>query len=101
MVFSHEKPYLLSDRPTGFPTRGYSVAVWDEAKRLAELATEIQVIGYSFATLDQAFSIDLLRRAKRCTRILIQDKEPEDVCRRIVETCPEMRHLLDPQKISF
>jgi hypothetical protein len=82
LVFPHEKPFVRKGTGTQHSLRDYIPFVWSEAHRLVGEATEIWAIGYRFAPIDREDVLDLLRSAKNCRRLVIQNLPgyAENIC---------------------
>ena len=83
IVFPFEKDFVRSGSPNQLAFREYITAVWQQAERVVESASEIWFIGYSFAMMDRTAVIGLLARARQCKRLVIQNRpgEAEKICR--------------------
>ncbi len=83
IVFPHEKPFVAPGIPTRLPCRNYIPAVWERAGRLVAEATTIWAIGYSFAPIDRDDVVALLRQARRCKTLVVQNRPEavEAICR--------------------
>lgn len=82
IVFPHEKPFLRNGSNTQLPCRTYVQGVWREAHRLIAEATEIWATGYRFAPMDREDVLGLLKSAKNCKRLVIQNRPgtAESIC---------------------
>ncbi len=65
IVFPFEKDFVRSGSPNQLAFREYITAVWQQAERVVESATEIWFIGYSFAMMVRNAVMALLARAAR------------------------------------
>lgn len=85
IVFPHEKHYVQSGTDANLPYREYILNIWRQAEIVIGEASEIWVVGYSFAALDRKPILDLLAKATRCKKFVIQNRpgEAEGICRRL------------------
>ena len=81
IVFPYEKDFVMSNNNSGLVFRDYIKSVWEHASQTIQEASEIWVIGYSFDPTDRKYLINLLKKAKNCKRIVIQNLKDE--CDRI------------------
>ena len=82
IVFPHEKQLSTSDPLVEYVQSPYTDKIWKHAARLLGEATEVIVIGYSFAEIDREHMLEkLLRKTPRTTRIKIENKEVGSVQR--------------------
>jgi len=77
IVFPFEKDFVRSGSPNQLAFREYITAVWQQAERVVESASEIWFIGYSFAMMDRTAVIRLLAHAKQCKCFVIQNRPDE------------------------
>jgi hypothetical protein len=103
IVFPFEKDFVRSGSPNQLAFREYITAVWQQAERVLEPASEIWFIGYSFAMMDRTAVIALLARARHCKRLVIQNRpgEAEQICRILAVEHPELGNLLEPYACDF
>jgi hypothetical protein len=102
LTFPHEKAdSLLETSPRSFLHRNYIQHVWRQANRLIEQASEIWVIGYSFAALDLNEFIKLLRNTQNCKRIVVQNPQADAICRRLRVEYPDIGAKLVPHLDPF
>ena len=103
IVFPFEKDFVLSDFPNQLAFRKYITAVWQQAERVVESASEIWFIGYSFAMMDRTAVIGLLARARQCKRLVIQNRpgEAEQICRMLSVEHPDLGIPLVPHGCDF
>ena len=74
IVFPWEKHFILDGKNNKAPFRDYISAVWKYAKSIFQEASEIYIIGYSFRDeVDSKYLIDLMREAKDCRQIEVQN----------------------------
>ena len=85
IVFPHEKQLVASKTEPPFLFQTYIENVWKEAHRLVAEATTIYAIGYSFAPIDRDDVIGLLRSAKNCKKLVVQNRPgaAEEICQRL------------------
>lgn len=86
IVFPFEKDFVRSGSQNQLAFREYISAVWQQAERVIASAKEIRFIGYSFHPMDHDAVISLLRKAQRCSKIVIQNRsgEAERICRTLL-----------------
>jgi len=103
IVFPFEKDFVRSGSPNQLAFREYIIAVWQQAERVVESASEIWFIGYSFAMMDRTAVIGLLARARQCKRLVIQNRpgEAERICRILSVEHPEIEIPLVPHGFEF
>jgi len=103
IVFPFEKNFVRSGSPNQLAFREYITAVWQQAERVLEPASEIWFIGYSFAMMDRTAVIALLARARQCKRLVIQNRpgEAQQICRMLAVEHPELRNMLEPYGCDF
>jgi hypothetical protein len=82
IVFPHEKPSAMLKQ---VPSRNYIEGIWQEAKRRLATAANICAIGYSFSEMDRSGVLDLMKSAKNCKRLLVQNRPgmTEQICERL------------------
>ena len=73
IVFPFEKDFVRKNPGNKFDFRAYINTAWDHAAKVIQEATEIWVIGYSFDPTDCKYLIDLLREARNCGSLVIQN----------------------------
>jgi hypothetical protein len=85
IVFPHEKPFVAQGRQTHLPFGKYIQSVWREAHRLVAEATTIRAIGYGFAPMDRDDVLGLLRSARNCNSLVVQNRPgvAEEICQRL------------------
>lgn len=83
IVFPFEKDIVRSGSQNQLAFREYISAVWEQAEQLIASATEIRFIGYSFHPMDHGSVISLLKKARCCSKLVIQNRpgEAEQICR--------------------
>jgi len=82
IVFPFEKDFILSGKPNTLASRDYISKIWAYAEIIFQEAMEIFIIGYSFCDpMDSKYLIELIRKAKKCRQIEIQNLPGE--CERI------------------
>ncbi len=82
IAFPHEKQRFTSGHPGDFEQGPYIGKIWKRAAAVLEEATEVTVIGYSFAPIDRTHLVEnLLSRTQKTTRIRIENKDVEAVKR--------------------
>lgn len=96
IVFPHEKPFVPPGNQTLLHFRDYIPAVWEEAKRICQQATEIRFIGYSFAPMDWNYVFPLLEAAQGCKQLIVQNR-PGTAERICGELWDKNRHRLPRQ----
>lgn len=103
IVFPFEKDFVRSGSPNQLGFREYITAVWQQAERLMESATEIWFIGYSFAEMDRTAVTGLLSRARKCKRLVIQNRpgDAERICQMLKVEHPEIGIPAQPYGIEF
>ena len=103
IVFPFEKDFVRSGSPNQLAFREYITAVWQQAERVVESASEIWFIGYSFAMMDRAAVIGLLARARQCKRLVIQNRpgEAEKICQMLSVEHPDLGIPLVPHGCEF
>ena len=103
IVFPFEKDFVRSGSPNQLAFREYIAAIWKQAERVVESATEIWFIGYSFAMMDRTAVINLLAHAKKCRRLVIQNQpgQAERICRMLSVEHPEIAISLVPYGSEF
>ena len=85
VVFPYEKDFILKNQTNGPPPRFYIKKVWASAKKAFQNARDIFIIGYSFSDeADSDYLIELLREAKVCRQIELQNISHQE-CDRIRE----------------
>jgi hypothetical protein len=84
IVFPHEMPFTRKPG-TRLSFSSYIENVWQQARRLVAEATSIWAIGYSFASIDRSDVLDLLRSAKNCKKLVVQDMPGlvDEICHRL------------------
>lgn len=104
IVFPHEKHDVPAGNQALLPFRDYIPAVWQEAERICQQATEIRFIGYSFDSMDWDYVFPLLQAARECERLVVQNRPgtAERICH---ELWDKNRHRLpcqpEPSPIEF
>jgi hypothetical protein len=103
IVFPFEKDFVRSGSPNQLAVREYITAIWQQAERVVESASELWFIGYSFAMMDRTAVIGLLNRAKQCSRLVIQNRpgEAEKICRVLSVEYPDLGIPLVPHGCEF
>jgi hypothetical protein len=103
LVFPFEKDFVRSGSPNRLAFREYISAIWQHAERVVALVSEIWFIGYSFAMMDRGAVVDLLTHAKRCKRLVVQNRpgEAEQICRTLSVEQPELGMTLEPYGCEF
>lgn len=83
LVFPFEKDFVRSGSQNQLAFREYISAVWEQAEHVISSAKEIRFIGYSFHPMDHGAVIGLLKRAQRCSKLVIQNRPSEagQICR--------------------
>lgn len=81
VVFPHEKQHVQLGGKHAIYGR-YVTSVWQEAEKLIADADQIWVVGYSFQAIDRNSLIDLLSKAKKCKRVIVQNirGEADRIC---------------------
>ena len=80
IAFPHEKQRFASDDAGDFVQGPYIDEVWRHAAAVLQVAAEVTVIGYSFASIDRTHSVEnLLSRTPKTTRIRIENKDVEAI----------------------
>jgi len=83
IAFPWEKHFILDGKDNKASFRDYISAVWNHAKSVFQEASEIYIIGFSFSDeVDSKYLIDLMREAKDCHQIEVQNIS-QDECDRI------------------
>jgi hypothetical protein len=103
IVFPFEKDFVRSGSQNRLAFRNYINAVWQQAERVVEAATEIWFIGYSFAMMDRTAVVALLAHAKQCRRIVIQNRpgEAEKICQMLSVEQPDIHIPIEPYGCDF
>lgn len=80
LCFPHEKRLVKPiDQVPPVPVKAfndYIDLVWGAAKRFCSQAKEIWIVGYSLSSKDWPYVRDLLRAARNCKRIVVQNPKP-------------------------
>jgi hypothetical protein len=82
-------------------TDKYLRGVWARVHELIASATEIHVIGYSFAGIDRGPILDMIETASDCRRLIIQVPDAERICARLRLDRPRLRDLIEAAVQSF
>lgn len=101
IVFPHEKDHLRLFPSNTFPFRDYVPKVWTAAKQFLSQAEEICVVGYSLPERDWAAFKSLIQAAKHCRRIVVQDPNAEQICRRLQSRFPHIADIAKPYVAPF
>jgi hypothetical protein len=88
-------------RQSGFAFDKYVRGVWTRASELIANATEIHVIGYSFAGIDRGPILDMIETASDCRRLIIQGPDAERICARLRLDRPQLRDLIESAPFKF
>jgi hypothetical protein len=81
IVFPYEKDFVITHPANRFEFRDYINNAWNHASKVVQEASEIWVIGYSFDPTDCKYLMDLLKKARKCSSLVIQNLPRE--CDRI------------------
>jgi hypothetical protein len=101
LFFPHQRQFVLA-QDNGYHFSTYARAIWKRAEELVLNASQIRIIGYSFSGIDRKPFLDLLGKAKRCTRIVIQSPgNADELCARLGSNYPEFRSLLEAAPFAF
>ena len=100
LYFPFHRQFILSSQ-SGFAFDKYVRGVWTRAYELIANATEIRVIGYSFAGIDRGPVLDMIETASDCRRLIIQGPDAERICARLRLDRPELRDLIEPAPFKF
>jgi len=101
IAFPHEKQRFTSDHPGDFVQGPYIGKVWAHAAAVLGVATEVTVIGYSFAPIDRTHMVEnLLRKTPKTTKIRIENKDVEAV-RHALESYQDLQDRLEFIKKIF
>lgn len=103
IVFPYEKQYAQSGTYPNLPFGGYISSIWKQAEVIVTEATEIWIVGYSFAALDRKPILDLLAKAKRCKKFVIQNKVEEagKICSRLSNEHSDLEITWQPYTEEF
>ena len=103
LVFPFEKDFVRSGSPNQLAFREYIAAVWQQAEQVVASASEIWFVGYSFTMMNRSAAIGLLAHAKRCRRLVIQNRpgEAERICAMLSVEHPELGIPLVPYDCEF
>jgi len=103
IVFPFEKDFVRSGTPNQLAFREYITAIWQQAERVVESATEVWFIGYSFAMMDRTAVMGLLAHARQCKRLVIQNRpgEAEKICRMLSVEHRDLAIPLVPHACEF
>jgi hypothetical protein len=103
ILFPFEKDFVRSGSPNQLAFRDYITAVWRQAERIVESASELWFIGYSFAMMDRTAIVDLLARGRQCNRLVIQNQpgEADRICRLLSVEHPDLGVPLVPHGCEF
>jgi hypothetical protein len=94
------RQFILSSQ-SGFAFDKYVRGVWSRAYELIAKATEIHVIGYSFAGIDRGPVLDMIETASDCRRLIIQGPDAKRICGRLKIDRPRLRDLIEPAPFKF
>jgi hypothetical protein len=100
LYFPYQRQFILSTQ-SGFAFDKYVRGVWARAHELIAKATEIHVIGYSFAGVDRGSVLDMLDTAQDCRRLIIQGPDAERICERLRLDRLRLRDLIEPAVFTF
>ena len=100
LFFPSERQFVASN-DSGFLFHRYARAILDRAKELISNATEIHVIGYSFAGIDRGPVLDMLETASKCRHLIIQGPDANQICERLRFERPRLRDLIEPAPFAF
>ena len=101
IAFPHEKQRFTSAHPGDFVQGPYIGEVWAHAAAVLGEATEVIVIGYSFAEIDRTHMVEnLLRKTPKTTTIRIVNKDVEAV-RHALENCQDLQDRLKLGRLEF
>jgi hypothetical protein len=91
MVFPYEKQHIQSGERHAIYKR-YITTIWGKAEELVKEADEIWVIGYSFHAMDRHSLMNLLSKATKCTRVIVQNinGEADRICKEMRLKHPEL-----------
>jgi hypothetical protein len=102
IVFPYEKDYIVSGRNNRLPFRTYIERTWAHAAHVLQEASDIWIIGYSFDPTDCRSLIELMRKAAKCTRIVIQNLPDEcDRIAALLRTDYKINIPIEPYPIRF
>lgn len=100
LYFPFHRQFILSSQ-SGFAFDKYVRGVWTRASELIANATEIDVIGYSFAGIDRGPILDMIETASDCRRLIIQGPDAERICARLRLDRPQLRDLVESAPFKF
>lgn len=100
LYFPYQRQFIVSNQ-SGFAFDKYVRGVWTRARELIAQATEIHVIGYSFAGVDRGPVLDMLETATDCQRLVIQGPDAERICARLKIDRPRLRDLIEAAVLPF
>jgi hypothetical protein len=100
LFFPYQRQFIVSNE-SGFPFDRYARAVWNRAAELISNANEIFVIGYSFSGIDRGPMLDMLERARNCTRLVVQSPGAAAICDRLNLERPQLRDLIECAPLAF
>jgi hypothetical protein len=101
IAFPHEKQLFTSNQPVDFIQTPYIHRVWKHAAEVIRNASEVTVIGYSFAQIDRPHMLDyLLRKTPNTATIKIVNMDIKAV-RRVLESYQDLQDRLKFIKKCF
>jgi hypothetical protein len=101
LFFPHQRHFVLA-QDNAYHFKAYARAVWTRAEKVISNASQIRVIGYSFSGIDRKPFLDVLRKANRCDRIVIQSpNNAEELCARLGSSNADLRPILEAASFAF
>jgi len=92
LVYPHEKHHVEAGGKHEAYEK-YLKSVWKKAEEILLEADEIYLIGYSFAAIDRNSVLNLLGKARKCRKFVVQNlpDQAKSICARLAIKYPEIK----------
>jgi hypothetical protein len=102
IAFPHEKQRFTSRHPGKFEQGPYIGKVWEHAAQVLRKATEVTVIGYSFALIDRTHMVEnLLCKAPKNAKIRIGFFKDKEAVRHALEGYQDLQDREEQGHLKF